>query len=300
MLRCVVCHGTLNSTSTGYSCGSCQRQYPTIDAITRFGDEKSGKEYYFPERGFDLLYRSEEKSFWFQVRNLLLGEILDKYIPGNKRLLEVGCGTGFIAGYLKAKGYRMECADLFLDGLKYCQLRGSGDAYYQYNLYDEVFLEEFDGILACDVIEHLEDDERVLLNLNRSLKKGGILVLTVPACNSIWSAIDDYAGHKRRYSRRELNQKLEAAGFKVVKNSYFMMLLFPAIALSRVMVNWKNVPGKDRDKMMRSKAGDELSLPPVLNSLFGTIFSVEIPLIRYLDLPIGSSLVAVAVKERSP
>lgn len=184
--------------------------------------------------------------------------------------------------------------------MRYCQTRGSGYAYYQYNLNDEVFFEEFDGILACDVIEHLEDDEKVFLNLHRSLKKGGVLVLTVPACKAIWSAMDDYAGHKRRYSRRDLNKKLEAAGFNVVKNSYFMMLLFPAIALSRMVVKWKNVPGEHRDKMMRSKARDELSIPPLLNSLFSRIFAMEIPLIRRMNLPIGSSLIAVAIKERSP
>jgi 2-polyprenyl-3-methyl-5-hydroxy-6-metoxy-1,4-benzoquinol methylase len=300
MIRCILCHGTLNLTSTGYSCNSCQKQYPTINGITQFRDEKSDEEYYFPDGGFDLLYNSEEKSFWFQVRNLLLGEVLDKYISKDKRLLEVGCGTGFVAGYLKKMGYRIECADLFLDGLKYCQMRGSGYAYYQYNLYDEVFFEEFDGIIACDVIEHLEDDKRALLNLNRSLNKGGVLVLTVPACKSIRSSMDDYSGHKRRYSRRDLNRKLEAAGFNVVKISYFMMLLFPAIALSRMVVKWKNVPGEGRAEVMRSKARDELSITPFLNSLFARIFSIEIPIIRYMDLPIGSSLVAVAIKGRSP
>jgi len=298
MLRCVVCHGTLNSTRTGYSCNSCQRQYQTQDGIIQFHGESSGKEYHFPEGGFDLLYRSEEGSFWFQVRNRLIGDVLRTYLCKDARLLEVGCGTGFVAGYLKAQGYRIECADLFLDGLKYCQKRGSGNAYYQYDLYDEVFFEEFDGILACDVLEHLEDEGRVLLNLNRSLKKGGVIVLTVPACKALWSGMDDYAGHKRRYLREELTGKLEAAGFKVVKNSYFMMLLLPAIALSRMMV--KRIDAPERDKVIKAKATEELSLPPFLNSIFRQIFGIEVPLIRHMNLPIGSSLVAVAVKERSP
>jgi 2-polyprenyl-3-methyl-5-hydroxy-6-metoxy-1,4-benzoquinol methylase len=270
-----------------------------VDGITRFRDEKADEEYYFPDGGFDLLYRSEEKSFWFQVRNLLIGDILRMFLSKDSRLLEVGCGTGFVSGYLKKQEYRMECADLFLEGLKYCQKRESGHAYYQYNLYDDVFFEEFDGILACDVIEHLEDDERALVNLNRSLKKGGVLVLTVPACKAIWSDIDDYAGHKRRYSKRELNRKLEAAGFKVVKNSYFMMLLFPAIALSRTMVKWKKRPGAGRDEMASTHGQDELSIPPLLNAIFARIFSIEVPLIRHIDLPIGSSLIAVAIKEKA-
>src|SRR5512136_2689476 len=121
MLHCITCRGTLEKTDSGYSCGSCKKRYPNDDGIIRFKGENSGKEYHFPEGGFDLLYRSEEGSFWFQVRNRIIGEILGKYISKNARILEVGCGTGFIAGYLKQNGYRVECADLFPEGLKYCQ-----------------------------------------------------------------------------------------------------------------------------------------------------------------------------------
>jgi 2-polyprenyl-3-methyl-5-hydroxy-6-metoxy-1,4-benzoquinol methylase len=271
-----------------------------VDGIFRFNRELPDKEYHFPTDGFDLLYHSEERSFWFQVRNHILVEILRTYVPKDSRLLEVGCGTGFVASFLKKQGFRIECADLSLEGLKYCQMRKSGYAYYQYNLYDEIFFQEFDAILACDVIEHLAEDERVLSNLNRSLKKGGILVLTVPACKGIWSTIDDYAGHKRRYSQREMKRKLEAAGFKVLKNSYFMMLLFPVIALSRMRMRRKATPGEEGNDKMVARARGELSLPPVLNWLFGRIFAIEISIISHMDLPLGSSLITAAVKERSP
>jgi 2-polyprenyl-3-methyl-5-hydroxy-6-metoxy-1,4-benzoquinol methylase len=300
MLRCIACRGILESTDSGYTCRSCKKRYPNEDGIIRFRDETPVKEYHFPEGGFDVLYRSEAGSFWFQVRNRIIGALLSRYVPKDARLLEVGCGTGFVAGYLNQQGYQIECADLFLEGLNYCRKRGSGYAYYQYDLYDQVFSEEFDGVLACDVIEHLEDDARVLTNLNRSLKKGGVLMLTVPACPAIWSDIDEYAGHKRRYSRDEVKRKLEAAGFRVLKSSYFMMLLFPAIALSRMRMRLPETAGDAQKEILVERATGELSLPPVLNSLFGRIFALEVPIISHMDLPIGSSLVAVAVKEGSP
>ena len=300
MLRCAVCRGTLESTGSGYSCRSCKKLYPEEDGIVRFKGETPVKEYHFPEGGFDVLYRSEEGSFWFQVRNRIIGALLSRYVPKDARLLEVGCGTGFVAGYLKQQGYRIECADLFLEGLNYCRKRGSGYAYYQYDLYDEVFSQEFDGVLACDVIEHLGDDEKVLLNINRTLKKGGILLITVPACQAIWSDIDEYAGHKRRYSRDEMKKKLEAAGFTVLKSSYFMMLLFPAIALSRLRMRQPETAGDVQKETLVERAMRELSLPPILNFLFGRIFDLEVPIISHMDLPIGSSLVTVAVKEGSP
>jgi len=300
MLRCAVCRGTLESTGPGYSCRSCKRLYPEEEGIFRFKGETPAKEYHFPEGGWYILYRSEEGSFWFQVRNRIIGALLSRYVSKDARLLEVGCGTGFVAGYLKQQGYRIECADLFLEGLNYCRKRGSGYAYYQYDLYDPVFSEEFDVVLACDVIEHLEDDARVLANLNRSLKKGGILLITVPACQGIWSDIDEYAGHKRRYSRDEMKKKLEAAGFRVLRSSYFMMLLFPAIALSRMRMGRRETPGNRQHEELVERAKGELSLPPTLNSFFGRIFALEVPIISHMDLPIGSSLVTVALKEREP
>lgn len=229
----------------------------------------------------------------------MIGEFLRRNISRDSRLLEVGCGTGFVANYLKRNGYHIECADLFLEGLKYCRMRNSGNEYYQYNLYDEIFIEEFDGVIACDVLEHLEDDGTALNNLNRSIKIGGLMLLTVPAFTRLWSAMDDYAGHKRRYSKTELKIKCNAAGFNVIKISYFMMLLFPFIALSRASVKFISVAGKNRDEQIKIKAKNELQIHPILNSVFYRIFALEIPLIKRINLPIGSSLVCIAIKVRS-
>jgi len=299
MIRCLHCHGPLERTGTGFSCHSCQKTYLNRDGIICFHDNSAEKEFSFPRDGFDLLSRTEVRSFWFRVRNRIIGEILREHMPKDSRILEVGSGTGFVAMYLKEQGYRIECADLFLDGLKYCKKRGSGYAYYQYNLSDAVFQEEFDGVLAFDVIEHIEDDQTVLVNLHSSLRPGGLLVLTVPACRGIWSAMDEYAGHKRRYSRGELKEKLEKAGFHVVRISYFMMLLFSVVALPLNIIRVKKFRNEERGEVMRSRVTDELAIPPLLDSLFERIFALEVPTIGYMDLPIGSSLIAVARKERS-
>jgi hypothetical protein len=48
MIRCILCHGTLNVTYTGYSCSSRQKQYHTQNGIIRFIGEKTDKEYHFP------------------------------------------------------------------------------------------------------------------------------------------------------------------------------------------------------------------------------------------------------------
>lgn len=84
----------------------------------------------------------------------------------------------------------MTCSDLFLEGLSFTRQRNSGEQYFRCNLYDFPFYNEFDAILACDVLEHLDDDITALYRLNQALKPGGICLITVPAGESLWSAVD--------------------------------------------------------------------------------------------------------------
>ena len=101
-------------------------------------------------------------------------------------------------------------------------------------IYQTIFL--LMNLMACcafDVLEHIEDDNAILKTLRDALKPGGFLFVTVPADKRLWSAMDIYAEHKRRYSYKELREKIEGNGFKVIKMSYFMTFLYPLILLSR-------------------------------------------------------------------
>jgi len=129
---------------------------------------------------------------------------------------------------------------------------------------------------------------------------GGILMITVPADKRLWSAMDVYAEHKRRYSAQELRKKLEANGFIVVKISYFMAFLFPVLLLSRKLSFRRDrADANVSSGTVKQNALDELQPNPFLNFLFYLIFSAEVPLLRAFNFPFGSSLMCVAIKERS-
>ena len=248
------------------------------------------KEKYFPDHAFETLYRTEERNFWFRVRNKIIGNAIIQYLPIRSRILEMGCGTGYVSRYLKQLGFHIECLDLFSDALHFCRKRDSGYAYYQHNFSNLLFLEEFDGVCAFDVLEHIEDDNLILKNIYNTLKPGGYVFITVPADKQLWSAMDTYSEHKRRYSIQELRTKLEDTGFKVMKISYFMTLLYPIVFIQRKLLSGKQV---------EQEVINQLQPNAIINSLFFLIFSLEVPLLNLVTLPFGSSLICIAKKEGS-
>ena len=81
---------------------------------------------------------------------------------------------------------------------------------------------QWDGIVSVNVLEHIREDEGELVKYARRLSpKHGVLCLFVPARPEIYAPIDKDFGHFRRYVRRELQTKLQRAGFDLVRINYF-------------------------------------------------------------------------------
>ncbi len=81
----------------------------------------------------------------------------------------------------------------------------------------------FDLVVACDVIEHVEDDRQVFSELRRVMKSGGRLVFSVPLHPARWTIFDDCVGHARRYAPAELEEMLAAHGLVVEQSAVFGM-----------------------------------------------------------------------------
>jgi SAM-dependent methyltransferase len=250
---------------------------------------------------FEALFKAEDRHFWFRARNEVIGSLVEQVVsslsPGY-RVLEVGCGTGNVLRMLEQKcprGFVMGM-DLFEEGLRFARQRIScpliaGDAG------KPPFAVQFDLIGMFDVLEHLEDDQRVLADLNRMLVPGGALLLTVPAHPELWSYFDVAACHCRRYRLEELRQKLSARGFEITYITEFMTALFPlAWVKRRLFVSQRAIAApatqRDRDLALR-----ELRIVPLLNGLMLLLLSLEIKWIaRRRRLPLGTSILAVARK----
>src|SRR5205823_10896285 len=152
---------------------------------------------------------------------------------------------------------------------------------------DIPYEDEFDAIGAFDVLEHIEDDDRVLAEMHRALVAGGGLIATVPQHPWLWSGVDDYARHYRRYTRRQFAAKLQAAGFSVERVTSFMTLILPALLAARL-----STPDASR-----LDPGGELKIGRFVNRVCGFLCACERPLIAAgVSLPLGGSLLAVARK----
>jgi hypothetical protein len=111
--------------------------------------------------------------------------------------------------------------------------------------------------------------------------------VSVPQHPWLWSGVDDYSHHYRRYTRRELADKIRAAGFAIEHITSFMTLVLPAMMLSRLMT---------RDAASLDPAA-ELKVGGITNAVCGALCACEAwPISRGWSLPVGGSLLAIARK----
>jgi SAM-dependent methyltransferase len=247
----------------------------------------------YPVDLYDRFWRLEENHFWFRARNRILLRMFRQYLKhrGRPRVLEIGCGTGYVLKGLAAESrYDLTASDVHVSGLRHARRRVPAAEFVQADARDLPYNSDFDAIGAFDVIEHINEDLAVLQSIHRSLKPGGIFLATVPQHMWLWSATDELALHKRRYSRQILSEKLKVAGFEILQLTSFVTALLPAMFVSRFV--------------KRSGAGKqsgfdeyELELSPLANAICSAAMRVDEACIGAgLSLPAGGSLLAVARK----
>ena len=232
----------------------------------------------------------EAGHFWFVGRNDILRDRMLQHFPAAQNILEIGCGTGFVLASTRQTfpAAQLSGSDIFTEGLSYAKQRVPSATLVQMDACHIPFRDEFDLIGAYDVLEHIEDDEAALAQIYLACQPGGGVIFTVPQHRWLWSSTDDYAHHKRRYTRSELQGKVERAGFKVEYASSFVTLLLPVMLASRLLQ-------KSADASDQMDAGFKIGR--LANSLLGAVMKVERWLIASgVCFPLGGSLLLVAKK----
>jgi SAM-dependent methyltransferase len=215
----------------------------------------------------DLLYRQhaslEDVHWWFIGRRRIVRRLLDRWVPQGATLLDVGCGAGGMLGELRP-GYQTRGVDSSPAAIEICRARGITPVTLGSATEPATWGPlPVGAVTLLDVIEHVDDDLAALRAAAEATRPDGMVIVTVPAYEWLWSEHDLVNHHRRRYTLGRLLQRHEAAGLRPLQAGYFNTLLFP-VALVQRLASRLGLPA------------DPLKLPPAaLNRRLAALFASE-------------------------
>lgn len=239
---------------------------------------------------YESTYKVEDSHWWFVGRRAVVFDQLARVLNGaggkaRPRILDLGCGTGRNLVELRRLGDPVGL-DMEARALSFSRRRGMPQL-VQSRAETLPFRDaSFDVVMALDLLEHLDDDVAGAREILRVLRPGGYLVAFVPAYQWLWGPQDDVSHHRRRYTPRAFAAVLRRGGFRIERLTHANLLLLPLITAGRVYL-----------RLARRRVETENTLHPGWsNAILRTIFLAERRLLRLGDLPLGVSLLGVAVR----
>lgn len=180
----------------------------------------------FTDNQFDSIYpEGIENHYWNRSRNRIIQKFLRKYNPENKPALEIGCGRGIVVKFLKDCGFQITGCDLanFLVEEKYRDIlfpqKGFADL-------PPDLITSTHTVLLLDVLEHLEYPDEFLKSIASTFPFLKTVIITVPSPPELWSNYDEFNGHFRRYSMKDLQETKLPGNFVIADCQYLFHLLY--------------------------------------------------------------------------
>src|SRR6185295_13770358 len=212
--------------------------------------------------------------------NLWLGHTLRPFI--GDRVLEVGAGVATLTSQFIPREVYV-ATDTSSHFLHYLRSYSFGKPYLRVLKFDPYQQEEvqgleqeFDTVIAINLLEHAQDEGQALRNLRQTLTSGGRAIVLAPQHPSLYGSLDRFLDRRKRYTAAEVTRLLEGAGFHVERTIDFNRASVPGW--------WLN------GKILRRSRFSRLQLK---------LLDMLTPALRRLDcfLPWrGLSVIAIAVK----
>ena len=165
--------------------------------------------------------------------NRWMADTIQPYI--GKRVLETGAGIGNLTRILCPRRERYIAGDIDPEYLARLRAR------FQHRPKMEVrhcdlsnpidfapLASAVDTVVCLNVLEHIPEDTAGLRNIYAALRPGGRAIVLVPHGAEVFGSLDTALGHFRRYSRAELQGRMEQAGFRVERILDFNRIARPA------------------------------------------------------------------------
>jgi SAM-dependent methyltransferase len=236
---------------------------------------------------------AERDFWWYRGMERILYTLLDPFAKNGASVLEVGCGTGYMASRLSRQyGWRMFPTDLQREGLVYGLKQGI-ERMAQSEISALPFADGgFDAVVSLDVMVYLPRGEEglAIAELARVLAPGGLLVLRTAALEILRSHHAEFTGEVQRYTRPQMLRLAADHGIKVLRCTYANCLLMP-VALAKFRLIEPLLPGKP--------ASGVEPVSPWLDRLLYRALDWEA---KWLggghDLPVGQSIILIGEKSR--
>lgn len=234
--------------------------------------------------------RLEDTLWWVQGRKAIIREYLRSAVASGQItvIMDIGCGSGGNLDVLSEFG-RIIGVEPSTTLARRARNRGIADAVFDQDARDLDECHQVDLFTMFDVLEHIDRDWEFLVQLRTKTSHRHLLLVSVPACPSLYGDHDRILHHYRRYTAQQLRCTLEKAGYEVLRMSSFMFFLFPFAFLFRL-----------KDKLMagfgrKRSTVDLANLPRYLSVPFSLALRMEGFLSRRMRFPIGLWLFALAI-----
>ena len=246
------------------------------------------------DRLLEATARAERDHFWFHGFRRFVHPWLAQATRGlpDPRILDCGCGTGHNLSMLRQYG-RAWGIDLTWSGLAHAHGLGERGV-ARASVTDLPFAsEQFDLVTSFDVLYALDDtlERKALDEMYRVLRPGGQILINVAALKMLTGNHSVLGGEVRRYSREELRAHVERTGFVVRRITYTNFLLLPLVLFVRFV---QRLGG-------HHESDNEITVPsPPVNAILAGTLALEAHALKRMDMPAGSSLLALAQKPPRP
>ncbi len=240
------------------------------------------------DRLLEATARAERDHFWFRGFRRFVEPLVAAAAAGRRpAILDCGCGTGHNLELLRRYGTAYGI-DLTWAGLQYARSQGERRVARATAAQLPFADGRFGLVTSFDVLYALPDEaeRRAIAELFRVLAPGGSLIVNVAALDALRGNHSVLSGEVRRYSRAGLTARLVAAGFEVTRATYTNFAILPMVAAVRL---------KQRVSGAHVESQEEITVPPApVNAFLSGLLAVEAVVLRAVDMPLGSSLIAIA------
>jgi SAM-dependent methyltransferase len=159
-----------------------------MDSIAVSAERERLKRFYETSRDYKKLLDAHGREY---LRPYV--DTVSKYATPGARILDLGCGSGLSSCMLSEYGYSVIGSDISAFFLaEAARLQNDRLKYQACDVLDLPFADgSFDVVCSNELIEHVPDARRALLEMIRTLKSGGVIVIMGPnLCSPFWAVID--------------------------------------------------------------------------------------------------------------